>query len=85
MSYNKRNKLERIQMVQETARKYLLPGVTVEYVFKTHIHPIFKISRGVFFRYMKIPVQQELEKLNNSNAATATKSKFKQLSMELPE
>ncbi len=81
MAYNKRNKLERIKQVQDTARKHLLPGVSMIHVFNTYIHPQFKISRGVFFRYMNVPVKEELDKLNNNDNNGETK--FKQLEMEL--
>lgn len=82
MGYNRKNKLKQTIKVQEHFKKHYLPGMTIEFVYKTHIFPTFNISRSTFFKYMNVSAAKELQKILEDEE---NKPKFKQIAMDFDE
>ncbi|MBS2100692.1 hypothetical protein [Carboxylicivirga linearis] len=65
MAYNRRNILQRMVDIQNITLEHTNKGVTQEHVFKTIIHPQYRICRKTFYSYLGSPAKMELKRLNN--------------------
>jgi len=65
MSYNKRNKLERICEIQRITLEHTRRGVTQKWVYDHVIYPRFLISISTFYNYLGVPARKELNKLKS--------------------
>lgn len=61
--YNRRNFLLRVKDIQDIYTGYHERGYTDAYIYRTHIYPVYKISRTTFYGYLTIPVVRELREL----------------------
>lgn len=77
--YNKRNKLLRIQDIQNAFKEEFKQGMVIEWVFQNRIKDRFRVGRNTFYQYLKIDVKKELENLDNGNK---NKTQIKQTSMD---
>jgi len=79
MAYTKENKLRRIIDVQNHFKKCYRPGMNIEWIFYNEIYPVFKISRRSFYKWLKIPAENELNQLLDDKQ---NKTSFKQIAMD---
>lgn len=72
MSYNKRNKLERISEIQRITLEHTQRGVTQKWVYDNVIYPRFLISIATFYSYLGVNARKELNLLKAAEAAQPT-------------
>lgn len=60
----RRNLLLRVIAVQEVYDKQKIhDGVTITWIYKTHIYPAFYISRSTFLKYLDMNAKKELRQI----------------------
>lgn len=77
--YNQRNKLLRIQDIQNRFKEIYKNGMVTEYVYNNYIKPEFRIARNTFYLYLKVDVKKELIKLETDGK---NKTTSQQISMD---
>lgn len=63
MAYNRKLFLKRVLEAQETAKVYILKGVSQKYVYENYIKERYNISYSTFSNWMGIPAAAELKKM----------------------
>lgn len=75
MSYNSRNRLQRIVDIQATYKKHSKNfdgGCTDKYIYEDIIYPIYRISRSTFYDYLNTPAARELKNLEKAGKKQLT-------------
>lgn len=83
--YNQKNKLLRIQDIQNVFNEEYKQGMVIEWVFKNKIKDRFRIGRNAFYKALKVNVKKELELLEQQLDEKENKNKFKQSLLDFPE
>ncbi|MEI6898276.1 MAG: hypothetical protein WCL00_00230 [Bacteroidota bacterium] len=61
MAYNRRNKLLQMRMVITIYLREKKDGVSTAHVYRTHIYPIYPISRSTLYTYLSTPIDKLLK------------------------
>lgn len=56
MAYNRLNKLHQIKKIVDVYLLEKKEGMTVDYVYRKHIYPQFRISKRAFYSCLQMPV-----------------------------
>jgi hypothetical protein len=68
MAYNRKNLLRKIIAVQKVYQTHKIhEGITDEYIYQTHIKPVFHISKRTFIKYLGMRAAHELKNLLDAN------------------
>lgn len=68
MSYNQRNKLERICEIQRITLEHTQRGVTQKWVYDHVVRPRFLISIATYYNYLGVPARKELNRMRAVDA-----------------
>lgn len=64
MAYTHTNKLNLILDVQNVYNAHKKEGVSTMHVYRTHIKPLYHISRATFYNYLSTPAKKKLGEIS---------------------